>query len=58
MSELKKVTELKQQQELSDTTDNKQLTSKFEELKNTPFTIVKENEKYFGILSKYRITDI
>ena len=47
--------ELKLQQELLDTTDKENLN--FKQIKNTPFTIVSEDEKVFAVMGRYRLTE-
>ena len=46
---------MKEQKESLDTTDNRDLT--FEYIENTPFTMVKEGDVYFGIMGKHRLTE-
>lgn len=46
---------MKQQEELLNTTDNKQ--SKFEPIEGTPFTIVTDEDKHFGIMGNHRLTE-
>lgn len=48
-------TELTQEQTNAENTNN--YKSNFEEVKDTPFAIVEENEEYFGVIGKYRITE-
>lgn len=59
MSKLNKVLELNTQEELLDTMDNKNSYNlEFEEVKNTPFTIVKKENDYFGVIGEHRITEM
>lgn len=47
------------QEELLDTMDNKNSYNlEFEEVKNTPFTIVKKENDYFGVIGEHRITEM
>lgn len=45
----------KEQKELLNTTDKQNLN--FKQIKNTPFTIVSEDEKVFAVMGKYRLTE-
>ena len=45
----------KGQKELLNTTDKENLN--FKQIKNTPFTIVSEDEKVFAVMGKYRLTE-
>ncbi len=47
---------MKQQDELLNTTDNKQLME-FIKVDNTPFTIVKHENVYYGVIGNHRITE-
>lgn len=49
--------ELKSQQELSNTTDNKNSLIDIEVLENTPFGIVTIEGKSFGVIGQNRITE-
>lgn len=46
---------MKLQPESSNTQDNRDLT--FDYISDTPFTIVNENNVYFGIMGKHRLTE-
>ena len=48
----------KSQQELSNTTGNKNSLIDIEVLEDTPFVIVKQNEEYFGAIGLNRISEI
>lgn len=53
---------LKKQQESLNTTDNKESNSneeliKWKPIDNTPFILIKQNEKYFGAIGNHRITE-
>lgn len=54
----KTTTELKQLEDLSNTTDNNTFLVEFEQLENTPFTIVKKEDEFFGVLGEHRVTEI
>lgn len=56
---MSKTIELKQQEELSNTTDKKNYSSELEfiQVENTPFTIVRQKKEYFGLIGEHRITD-
>ncbi len=55
---MNKAIRLKQQEELLNTTDNKNYSKlEFEIIENTPFTIVKEENTYFGLIGNHRITN-
>jgi hypothetical protein len=43
---------------LSDTTDSKNYSNNFENIDKTPFTIINNGEKYYGIIGKHRITEL
>lgn len=48
---------MKQQEELLNTTNNKDYSNlEFIPIENTPFTIVKNEETYFGLIGNHRIT--
>jgi hypothetical protein len=54
---MNKTVELKQQEELLDTMDNKNYSElEFESIENTPFTIVKDKDIYYGLIGNHRIT--
>lgn len=54
---MKETTELKQQEELLDTTNNKDYSKlEFTAVDNSPFTIVKDENTYFGLIGNHRIT--
>lgn len=56
-----KTQELSNTQTSVETLDNKNLNSEIIEtnqIENTPFTIVKHDEKYFGVLGNHRITEL
>ena len=40
-----------------DNTNNSDYLVDFIKIENTPFTIVKENDNYFGVMGKYRLTE-
>lgn len=46
---------LKEQKDLLNTTDKENLN--FKQIKNTPFTIVSEDDKVFAVMGKYRLTE-
>lgn len=49
---------MKKQKESLDTTDNKNYSSQeFIHVEGTPFTIVREEKNYFGIIGEHRITE-
>ena len=49
---------MKQQGDTLDTMDNKDFSNlEFITIENTPFTIVKEDKNYFGIIGNHRITE-
>lgn len=50
---------MKQQEESLDTTDNKNYSNELEFIKieNTPFTIVRQEKEYFGLIGEHRITE-
>lgn len=50
---------MKQQEELLDTTDNKNYSTdlEFKIIENTPFTIVRQDKEYFGLIGEHRITE-
>ena len=49
---------MKQQEDTLNTMDNKDFSNlEFITIKNTPFTIVKEDKNYFGIIGNHRITE-
>jgi hypothetical protein len=56
MSKLTKNTELKEQQDMLDTMDNKK-SFEVKEIENTPFTIIKDDNKYFGVIANNKITE-
>lgn len=56
-----KTQELSNTQTSVETLDNKNLNSELLEtnqVENTPFTIVKHDNKYFGVLGNHRITEL
>lgn len=57
MLETLEKTESKQQEELSNTTDNKNYLIEFTDVENTPFKIVSQENEFFGIMGKHRITE-
>lgn len=57
MKVLKMDTLQKQQEDLSNTTDNKELTFELEPVEGTPFAIVRADEElYFGVIGNHKIT--
>lgn len=38
--------------------DNKDYLNRFENVENTPFTIVNQDDKYYGVIGKHRITEL
>lgn len=56
---MSEITELKLQEDLLDTTDNKNYSNELEFIKvdNTPFTIVRIKKEYFGLIGEHRITE-
>ena len=59
MSKEKKTIQLNTQKESSDTTDNKNYSNiEFRALEGTPFTIVKDEKGYYGVIGTHRVTEM
>lgn len=50
-------TQQSQEEQTKQEFGNKEIL-KFEEVKDTPFTIVEQEGKYFGVLGQHRITEV
>ncbi len=50
---------MKKQEDLLNTMDNKEFSKELEftNLENSPFTIVKQGNEYFGVIGNHRITE-
>lgn len=50
---------LKKQEELLNTTDNRDFSNsyEFENIENSPFTIVKHENEYYGVIGNHRLTE-
>ena len=56
---MKNITELKQQDVSLDTTDKENSSTELEfiTIEKTPFTIVRQEKEYFGLIGEHRITE-
>jgi hypothetical protein len=57
MSQIAEITESKEQLDTLNTTDNKNYLTEFKNIENTPFTIVKDETGYYGVIGNHRITE-
>ena len=50
---------MKKQEELLNTTDNRDFSNsyEFENIENSPFTIVKHENEYYGVIGNHRLTE-
>lgn len=59
MSKIIEITESKLHEESLNTTDRQESSNEieFKNVDNTPFTIVKQNKQYFGLIGQHRVTE-